>query len=115
MRYGRLNRCSAAEPLAPFCSGRPTRSESLRRLHLAAQQGDTLFFMLRPLAAAQDASPAALRLSLRPVAGGIEIGFVKRRGPRRDDALFLPMPLDVVGTRAPAARRQIGQLLCQVP
>jgi len=84
------------------------RSESLRRLHLAAQQGETLFFMLRPLAAAQDASPAALRLSLRPAAGGIEIGFVKRRGPRRDDALFLPMPLDVVGTprtrRTPAGR-----------
>lgn len=83
-------------------------SESLRRLHLAAQQGDTLFFMLRPLAAAQDASPAALRLSLRPAAEGIEIGFVKRRGPRRDDTLFLPMPLDLVGTprtrRTPADR-----------
>lgn len=33
------------------------RSESLRRLHLAAQHGETLFFMIRPLAAAQDASP----------------------------------------------------------
>jgi len=52
----------------------------LRRLHLAAQHGDTLFFLFRPLAAAQDASPAPLRLSLRPAAGGIEVGFVKRRG-----------------------------------
>jgi protein ImuA len=42
------------------------RSESLRRLHLAAQSGETLFFMMRPLAAAQDASPAPLRLALRP-------------------------------------------------
>jgi protein ImuA len=33
------------------------RPESLRRLHLAAQQGETLFFIFRPLAAAQDASP----------------------------------------------------------
>jgi protein ImuA len=45
------------------------RGESLRRLHLAAQGGDTLFFMMRPLAAAQDASPAPLRLALRPRGG----------------------------------------------
>jgi protein ImuA len=67
------------------------RSDSLRRLHLAAQAGDTLFFMMRPLAAAQDASPAPLRLGLRPKAGGLEIEFVKRRGPHRDEPLFLPM------------------------
>ncbi|WP_026354355.1 translesion DNA synthesis-associated protein ImuA [Massilia niastensis] len=67
------------------------RSDSLRRLHLAAQSGETLFFMLRPLAAAQDASPAPLRLSLRPAAGGMEIGFLKRRGPQRDAPLFLPL------------------------
>jgi protein ImuA len=67
------------------------RSDSLRRLHLAAQAGETLFFMMRPLAAAQDASPAPLRLGLRPKAGGLEIEFVKRRGPQRDEPLFLPM------------------------
>jgi protein ImuA len=69
------------------------RGESLRRLHLAAQNGETLFFMLRPLAAAQDASPAPLRLGLRPAAGGMEIDFVKRRGPQRDAPLFLPLGL----------------------
>ncbi len=67
------------------------RGESLRRLHLAAQSGETLFCMLRPLATAQDASPAPLRLSLRPAPGGIDIGFVKRRGPQRDAPLFLPL------------------------
>ena len=67
------------------------RAESLRRLHLAAQQGETLFCMLRPLAAAQDASPALLRLGLRPAAGGIELDFIKRRGPQREQALFLPL------------------------
>ncbi|MEC5161544.1 MULTISPECIES: translesion DNA synthesis-associated protein ImuA [unclassified Janthinobacterium] len=67
------------------------RGETLRRLHLAAQSGDTLFCMLRPLASAQDASPAPLRLSLRPAAGGVDIGFVKRRGPQRDAPLFLPL------------------------
>ena len=75
------------------------RSDSLRRLHLAAQGGHTLFCMLRPLAARQDASPAPLRLSLRPAAGGIEIGFVKRRGPQRDAPLYVPLPA-VGGLRA---------------
>lgn len=67
------------------------RSENQRRLHLAAQHGKTLFWILRPLAAAIDASPAPLRLSLRPALGGLEIGFVKRRGPQRDEPLFLPL------------------------
>ncbi len=70
------------------------RPESQRRLTLAAQEGETLFFMLRPLAAAQDPSPAPLRLALRPRAGGLEVGFVKRRGPQRDEPLFLPMQIN---------------------
>lgn len=67
------------------------RPESLRRLHLAAQAGETLFFTLRPIQAAQDASPSPLRLTLRPAESGIEIGFLKRRGPQRDEPLFLPL------------------------
>lgn len=67
------------------------RTESLRRLHLAAQGSDTLFWLMRPLACMQDASPAPLRLALRPAAGGLQIQIVKRRGPRRDDPLHLRM------------------------
>lgn len=80
------------------------RAESLRRLHLAAQSGETLFFMMRPLASAQDASPAPLRLSLRPAAGGLEIGFVKRRGPQRDAPLFLPLTPSLLQRHAPLDR-----------
>lgn len=76
----------------------PVRAESLRRLHLAAQQGETLFFNFRPLAAEQDASPAPLRLSVRPAPGGINIGFVKRQGPQRDEPLFLPMSVTTMIT-----------------
>jgi protein ImuA len=67
------------------------RNESLRRLHLAAQAGDTNFWLIRPLAATHDASPAPLRLALRPAAGGLRIDIVKRRGPRRDDPLLVPL------------------------
>ena len=91
------------------------RGDTLRRLHLAAQSADTLFCMLRPLAAAREASPAPLRLSLTAAAGGVDIGFVKRRGPQRDTPLFLPLtpsllqrhaPLDRP-TPAPAAARSV--------
>jgi protein ImuA len=67
------------------------RNESLRRLHLAAQSSDTVFWLLRPLAAAHDPSPAPLRLALRPAAGGISIEIVKRRGPHRDQLLLVPL------------------------
>jgi protein ImuA len=67
------------------------RSASLRRLHLAAAAGDTLFFMMRPLMVVQDASPAALRLALRPVADGVAITFIKRRGPQRDEPVALSL------------------------
>ncbi|MFL9925250.1 translesion DNA synthesis-associated protein ImuA [Herbaspirillum lusitanum] len=67
------------------------RSDALRRLHLAAQSGSTLFFMLRPLTCERDASPAPLRLALRPAADGIEVRFLKRRGPQRDTPLFIPL------------------------
>ena len=81
------------------------RADSQRRLHLAAQGGNTLFFMLRPLHGAQDASPAPLRLSVRPAAGGIDIGFVKRRGPQRDAPLFLPLqPPSLLQRHAPLDR-----------
>ncbi|WP_088709700.1 translesion DNA synthesis-associated protein ImuA [Noviherbaspirillum denitrificans] len=65
------------------------RAESLRRLHLAAQGTDILFWMIRPLACAQDASPSPLRLALRPAPGGIDIAIAKRRGPRHEAPLFL--------------------------
>jgi protein ImuA len=75
------------------------RQESLRRLHLAAQSGSALFYVLRPIAAAQDASPSPLRLSLRPAAGGVNIEFVKRRGPQREEPLFVPLLTGAIPAR----------------
>ena len=91
------------------------RSESLRRLHLAAQTGDTFFCLMRPLATAQDASPAPLRLALRAAPLGISIEFVKRRGPSRATPLFLPLTPKLLQrhasvdwrTPAPTAARRI--------
>lgn len=66
------------------------RSVSLRRLHLAAQGSDTVLWLVRPQANAPDASPAPLRLGLRPTRGGAEVTFVKRRGPQADSPLYVP-------------------------
>jgi len=75
------------------------RQESLRRLHLAAQAGENLFYIIRPIASAQDASPSPLRLTVRPASGGISIGFIKRRGPQSDGELFLPLEGNLISRR----------------
>jgi protein ImuA len=67
------------------------RSESLRRLHLAAQGSDTVFWLLRPLVSAQDASPSPLRLALHPSIGGVDVRIVKRRGPHFDGMLHVDL------------------------
>lgn len=68
------------------------RPESLRRLNLAAQSADTWFWLMRPIACASEASPAPLRLGLRPAVGGVAIEVIKRRGPASDATLFIPLP-----------------------
>lgn len=106
---------------ALLCWQSHVRNESLRRLHLAAQSGTTLFFMMRPLACAPDASPATLRLRIAPADGGIQIDFAKRRGPQRDTPLFIALspspsllhrhaPVDRPAP-APAAARSISTAL----
>ncbi|MBI1772061.1 MAG: translesion DNA synthesis-associated protein ImuA [Burkholderiales bacterium] len=68
------------------------RSEALRRLHLAAQSSETLFFLMRNMRAAQQASPAPLRLSVQTSQDGLELGILKRRGSQRDVPLALHVP-----------------------
>lgn len=54
---------------------------TMRRLQLAAQQGQTPLFVVRPWAAQAQASPALLRLSLAPAAPGeLAVKAFKRRG-----------------------------------
>jgi len=65
------------------------RTDALRRLHLAAQASDTMLWMIRPVRAAHESSPAPLRLLLRPASHGIEVQLLKRRGPQHEQALYL--------------------------
>jgi protein ImuA len=86
---------------------------SLRRLHLAAQTSETLFIMVRPLTAAQDSSPAVLRLALRPAAEGLMVDIVKRRGPTRAEPLSISLqPTPVLFSRhARLSRRPLAEVI----
>lgn len=68
------------------------RAEALRRLNLAAQTTDTYFFLMRPVSAQRDTSPAPLRLTLRPAQAGINVEIVKRQGPHSDLIHFINLP-----------------------
>ncbi|MHB8697694.1 MAG: translesion DNA synthesis-associated protein ImuA [Sulfuricaulis sp.] len=52
----------------------------LRRLQLAAETGNSLGLLFRPLDVASESSPAALRLKLEPAASGLAVHILKRRG-----------------------------------
>lgn len=60
----------------------PIQNSILKRLHLAAQSSQTLFFMFRPHSVQTEASPAVLRvmLSAEPT-GALTLSILKRRGP----------------------------------
>ena len=53
---------------------------SLRRLQVAAETGQTLGFAFRPIGARDNPSPAPLRLALRGTAHGPELRMIKCRG-----------------------------------
>ncbi|MET0268430.1 MAG: cell division protein, partial [Duganella sp.] len=67
------------------------RPEALRRLNLAAQSTDTWLWLLRPMAAAADASPSPLRLALRPAAGGVAVEIIKRKGPHCERPVLIAL------------------------
>jgi hypothetical protein len=83
------------------------QASSLRRLHLAAQSSETLFIMVRPPVAAQDASPALLRLALKPSSEGLTVDIVKRRGPSCTEPLAIVLqPTPVLLSRHARLSRQ---------
>jgi hypothetical protein len=71
----------------------------MRRLQLAAETGHTWGVLFRHARAAQDRSPAALRLLLEPAADGLAVTILKRRGGPVSQPVIVAMP------QAGAARR----------
>lgn len=74
----------------------PAGMRELRRLQLAAQQGDGLCALLRDAGAAGQASPAALRLALSPfgqeaMRGQVVVEILKQRGGFGGRRVSLPL------------------------
>ncbi|MGE3161810.1 MAG: translesion DNA synthesis-associated protein ImuA [Burkholderiales bacterium] len=89
----------------------------LRRLALAAEGGRTFCALFRPPQAAQESSPAPLRLALEPEPGGagLAVRILKRRGAQLSAPLCIPIPRPVhaVGGALPSpppSRSQIARL-----
>ncbi|TCG07203.1 recombinase RecA [Paraburkholderia steynii] len=58
------------------------RADALRRLLLAARSSTSLFFVFRPILSASDASPAELRVAVRPAEEGVRVDIIKPKGPK---------------------------------
>jgi protein ImuA len=70
-----------------------TLPATLRRLHLAAMEGRTPLFAMRPAAVRAQSSPAPLRLAIEPVpTQGVAVDVFKRRGPPMAAPLVLTLP-----------------------
>ncbi|TCG05320.1 recombinase RecA [Paraburkholderia steynii] len=67
------------------------RADSLRRLLLAARSSTSLFFVMRHLSDARDASPADLRIAVRPSETGASVEILKRKGPRFDGMIDIDL------------------------
>jgi len=68
--------------------------QRLRRLQVAAQEGETLAFVFASTARAAQPSPAPLRIRLSPAGAGLRVDVFKRRG----GVLSAPLLVDVAGT-----------------
>jgi hypothetical protein len=77
----------------------------LRRLALAAETGAAIAVLFRPPQAAQESSPAPLRLALEPRHGQLGVRIFKRRGAQLAAPLAIPIPRPVhaVGGALPSA------------
>lgn len=88
-------RCAEVDAvLAWLPAGRAdtVRTDQLRRLQMAASEYSKLLFVMRPVAARADASPAVLRLQVGGDAqrvDALEVQLLKRRGPPCDQPLTL--------------------------
>ncbi|MDH5649820.1 MAG: translesion DNA synthesis-associated protein ImuA [Gammaproteobacteria bacterium] len=76
-------------------------SNTLRRLQLAAEAGNSWGILFRPEHVARQASPAAVRLKLRAASRGVDINVIKRRGGWATGPLHLEVDR-VMAMSAPA-------------
>ena len=87
------------------------RPEQLRRLQMAASTHSKLLFVMRPLAAREESSPAALRVLVSGQGSGQEglaLHILKRRGPPLAQPLSLPARAARLAALLAVTRRQVA-------
>jgi len=94
-------RSGACHALAAWLA--KARYAELQRLAVAAEAGRALAFLYRPPAAADESSPACLRLALESAGAQLAVHILKRRGAPLAAPLSLPLkrPFHVVGRASP--------------
>ncbi|GAA4029694.1 translesion DNA synthesis-associated protein ImuA [Actimicrobium antarcticum] len=87
------------------------RADHLRRLQLAAGGCEGLTFVLRPVNAQHESSPAPLRMVCRPAPSGqLSVEVIKRRGPVQSQPVILPLSVPAVLDQPFAERIRISQV-----
>jgi protein ImuA len=91
---------------------RDIETTAMRRLQLAAEQGDGIALLMRPPAAQRSASVAALRLRIERVDGTPTVEILKCRGARPAQRVALTVPPQRMPGRAAAtpSRAQMSPL-----
>jgi len=87
------------------------RPEQLRRLQMAASTHSKLLFVIRPLAAREESSPAALRVMVSGQENGqdrLALHILKRRGPPLAQPLSLPARAARLAALLAVTRRQLA-------
>ena len=89
----------------PQAGSGQVRPEQLRRLQMAASTHSKLLFVMRPLAAREESSPAALRV-LVSGQDALVLHILKRRGPPLEQPLSLPARAARLAALLAVTRRQ---------
>lgn len=85
----------------------------MRRLQLAAEEGNSWGVLFRPQRMAGQASSAALRLRLEPTSRGLAVHILKRRGGWATGPAYIEKDHALAGSAfSPAAARGIQPGLC---
>jgi hypothetical protein len=79
---------------------RTAKYAELRRLQVAAEGGPALAFLFRPPQTAGESSPAALRIALDTMQGGLALHLLKRRGAPLGSPVLLPAMPPAVRSRS---------------
>lgn len=96
-------RSGAFSCLLSWFSSSSLQDRQLRRLHLAAQEGDCWHLHFRDSASRQQSSPAPLRLLLQPSLNYLDIHIFKQSGGHSGQQLRLPRSANLLWQQQPAS------------